>query len=193
MDAKSEVAVAEKNLQVAQDLFGSKLNSERDVLSAQKELEKAQAELKRVKEIFSIYSLGENSMYNVKAPISGFIVEKKINRDMQVRADKTENIFDIAQIDEVWILANVNESEIGKIQLGYDAEVKTLSYPDKTFRGKVDRIFNILDPQTKAMKARIKIPNPDLLLKPEMNATVTLRFEEPVEMIAVPSSAIIFR
>jgi cobalt-zinc-cadmium efflux system membrane fusion protein len=192
MDALSDVSTAEKNLQVAQDLFRSKLNSEKDVLAAQNELDKTKAELRRITEVFSIYGLSDKSQYNVKAPIAGFVVQKNINRDMQLRNDRNEAIFTIAQIDEVWILANVNESDISKIKLGYEADIKTLSYPDKTFKGKVDRIFNILDPQTKTMKARVKIPNPDYLLKPEMNASITLKYEEEKNLIAIPASAVIF-
>lgn len=192
LDAQSDVLLAEKNLQVARDLFNSKLSSEKEVLAAEKELEKAQAELQRVSEVFSIYSLSNNAQYFVKAPISGFVVEKRINRDMQLRSDRSENIFDIAQIDEVWVLANVNESDIAKIKLGYDAAVQTISYPDKIFNGKVDRIFNVIDPETRAMKVRIKIPNKDYLLKPEMNCYITLHYEEDKKMIAVPASSLVF-
>ncbi|MBL7932681.1 MAG: efflux RND transporter periplasmic adaptor subunit, partial [Bacteroidia bacterium] len=56
----------------------------------------------------------------------------------------------------------------------------------------VDKIFNVIDPETKAMKILIKINNPDHLLKPEMNATVNLKFSEKKKMNAVPSSSIIF-
>lgn len=191
-DAQNEVLVAEKNLQIAKDLFSSKLNSERDVLTAQKELEKSQSELGRINEVFSIYGLTSSSKYYVKAPISGFVVEKSISHDMQLRPDRSENIFTIAQIDNIWIMANVNESDIAKIKLGYDAEVRTLSYPDRVFYGKVDRIFNVLDPETKTMKARITIDNKDYALKPEMNANVLLKFEDDTKMIAISSSAVIF-
>jgi membrane fusion protein, heavy metal efflux system len=60
------------------------------------------------------------------------------------------------------------------------------------FKGKVDRIFNVLDDNTKSMKVRITIPNADLLLKPEMSATVSLKLKENREMLAIPSSAVIF-
>jgi membrane fusion protein, heavy metal efflux system len=192
IDAQSNLLVAQKNLHVAEDLFESKLNSERDVIQAKKELEKSQAELKRIQEIFHIYSLGKESEYYVKAPISGFVIEKKINRDMQLRPDHAEEIFKIAEIKEVWVMADVHESDISKISLGCVSEISTLSYPDKIFEGKVDRIFNILDPQTKTMKIRIKLQNIDYALKPEMNATVVLKYNENKEMYSIPASAIIF-
>ena len=192
LDAQAEVALAEKNLQVAKDLYEGKINAEKDVLSAGKELEKAKAELSRIHEVYNIYNLSKGSVYNITAPISGFIISKDINQNEQLRSDRTDGIFAIAEIDEVWVLANVNESDISKVALGYSADVQTLSYPNQVFIGKVDRIFNAIDPTTKAMKVLVKIPNPGFKLKPEMNATVTLRFNEGKRMLAIPSSSVIF-
>jgi len=192
LSAKSDVAVAEKNLKVSKEMFEGKLNSEKDVISAEQELEKARAELKRIQEVFSIYNLGTGSIYNITAPISGFILYKNISPNEQLRNDKSDALFSIAQIDDVWVLANVNESDIKKVSLGYDAEVQTIAYSDRIFYGKVDKIFNALDADTKSMKVMIRISNPDLLLKPEMNATITLNFSENKKLVAVPSTSVIF-
>lgn len=192
VNAKSDVALAEKNLQVAKDLFAGKLNSEKELLSSQQELEKANSELTRINEVYSIYKLKQGSEYRITAPISGFIINKDITQNEELRTDRTEEVFSIAQINDVWVLANVNESNISKVSLNFEADVQTLSYPDKIFKGKVDKIFNVIDPSTKAMKILIRISNPDLLLKPEMNATVNLKFSENKQMVAVPSSAVLF-
>ncbi len=192
LNAHADVALAEKNFQIAKELFAGKLNSEKDIISAQKDLEKAQAELKRINEIYDIFRFREGSIYDITAPISGFVILKNINQNEQLRSDKADIIFSIAQIDEVWVLANVNESDISRIVVGCEAEVNTISYPNITFTGKVDRIFNAIDPTTKAMTILIKIPNKNLLLKPEMNATVTLHYKENRKLVMVPSSAIIF-
>jgi cobalt-zinc-cadmium efflux system membrane fusion protein len=192
LDAINDVAIAEKNLQVARDLFAGKLNSEKDVTAAEKELEKAKAELARINEIYSIYSLKGGSMFNVTAPISGFVVAKKINQNEQIRPDNADPVFSIADINEVWALANVNESDIARIQVGYNATVNTLAFPDYHFRGKIDKIFNAIDPDTKSMKVRIKIPNADLKLKPEMNCTVSVSYSEKDSLIAIPSTSVIF-
>lgn len=192
IDAKSDLLVATNNLKVIKDLFEGKLNSERDVLEAKSQVEKAKSQLSRVEEIYKIYKIKPGSIYEVTAPISGFIIQKSINQDMLLRNDRSDNIFDIAEISEVWAIANVNESDIEKVKMGENAIVTTLSYPDKIFQGKVDKIFNIIDPETKAMKARIKLNNSTFLLKPDMNATIKLSFDENKSMVAVPSSAIIF-
>ncbi|MCS7018185.1 MAG: efflux RND transporter periplasmic adaptor subunit [Cytophagales bacterium] len=192
LNALSEVAIAEKNLAVARDLFAGKLNSEKDVAVAEKELEKAKAELTRITEIYKIYSLKNGSIYNVTAPISGFIVNKKINQNEQIRPDISEPLFSIAEINEVWALANITESDIAKVQVGYEADIRTLAFPDSVYRGKIDKIFNAIDPETKSMKVRVRIPNKNLMLKPEMNCTVSVRFSEKKKMICVPSAAVIF-
>lgn len=192
IDAKSDLLVAKNNLKVAQELFDGKLNSESDVLQAKSEVNKAQSQLSKIQETYKIYNIKAGSIYEVTAPISGFIIQKSINQDMLLRNDRSENIFDIAEISEVWAMANINEIDINKVKLGTDAAVTTLSYPDKTFNGKVDKIYNVIDPETKAMQARIKLKNPDYMLKPDMNATIKLSFNENESMIAVPSKAIVF-
>lgn len=191
-DAQNDVLVAQNNLKVAQELFEGKLNTERDVIEAKSELEKAQSQLQRIKETYQIYNIKKGATYEVRSPLSGFIIQKGINQDMLLRNDRSDNIFDIAEINEVWAIANVNESEINQVKLGIDAAVTTLSYPDKIFSGKVDKIFNIIDTETKAMKVRVKLDNPGFMLKPEMRATIKMSYTEDRSMMAVPSSAIIF-
>lgn len=192
IDAKSDLLVAKNNLKVAQELFDGKLNSESDVLQAKSEVNKAQSQLSKIQETYKIYNIKAGSIYEVTAPISGFIIQKSINQDMLLRNDRSENIFDIAEISEVWAMANINEIDINKVKLGTNAAVTTLSYPDKTFYGKVDKIYNVIDPETKAMQARIKLSNTDYMLKPDMNANIKLSFNENQSMIAVPSKAIVF-
>jgi len=192
LDAKSDLLVAKNSLKVAQELFDGKLNSESDVLQAKSEVNKAQSQLSKVQETYKIYNIKAGSIYEVTAPISGFIIQKSINQDMLLRNDRSENIFDIAEISEVWAMANINEIDINKVKLGIDADVTTISYPDQVFKGKVDKIFNVIDPETKAMQARIKLKNPGFLLKPDMNANIKLSFKEDKSMIAVPSDAIVF-
>lgn len=192
LDALNDVAIAEKNLQVAKDLFAGKLNSEKDVSVAERELEKARAELARINEIYNIYRLDKGSLYYITAPISGFVVSKKINQNEQLRADNAEPVFSIADINEVWAMANVNESDIGRIREGYEVSIKTLAFPDQVYHGKIDKIFNAIDPETKSMKVRVRIPNPDFKLKPEMNCTFLVHFTESKTLPAIPASALIF-
>lgn len=191
-DARTDHIVALNNLKVAQELFAGKLNSERDVIEAKSILDKAESQLRRMEETYRIYSIRPGAVYEVRSPMNGFIIQKAINQDMLLRNDRSDNIFDIADIAEVWAIANVNESDINRVKLGVKADITTLSYPDRIFPGKVDKIFNIIDPETRAMKVLIRLDNPAYLLKPEMRANIFISYEEDEKMIAIPSSAVIF-
>lgn len=190
--AQSNLIVAQKNLDVAEDMYQSGLSSAKDVVTARKELQKAESELKRIQEVLHIYGVGKKSIHTVKSPISGFIVEKNVMENMQFRADNMDNLFTISNVDEVWTVANVFESDISKVKLGYEAEMTTLSYPDQVFKGKVDKIFNALDPESRVMKIRIRMQNKDFLLKPEMFANVVIRYSEDKQMLQIPSENVIF-
>jgi membrane fusion protein, heavy metal efflux system len=192
IDAQSDVLVAEKNLSVKQDLYDSKLSSERELITAQKELEKANAGLKRIQETFSIYNFNRQSEYRLKAPINGFIIKKNIARELTLPSDRTESVFTVAELDEVWAIANVYESDISRIREGMNVEITTLSYPGESLKGKIDKIFSVLDPDTKTMKVRVCIPNVDFKLKPEMLAYVKATYTEDKSLISIPSSSLIF-
>ncbi len=189
---QAELRLAQKNLQVAKDLFADKLSSERDVLTAQKEVERETAELARLNEVLQIYGADRQSGALVKAPISGYVLEKNINRGTQLRSDDANAVFTISQLNEIWVLASVNESDIGRIKIGLPAQIQTLSYPDKVFRGLVDKLYNVLDATTKTMQVRVRLTNEKMLLKPGMNASVTLAFQEGGSLPTVPAAALIF-
>lgn len=191
-EADANLQIAQKSADATADLYKSKLASEKEYLTSQRELEKAKGEKSRMEEIFKIYNIGKNSEYIIKAPIAGYIIDKKINRDMKIRSDMQETIFTISQLSDVWVVANVYESDISKIKLGYDANITTLSYPDKVLKGKVDKIFTVLDPESKVMKIRVKLDNTENLLKPEMFAYVTVSSSEDKSFPCILSRAVIF-
>lgn len=191
-DAKNEVIIAQKGLQVAQEMYDGKLNTERDVMESKSNLEKANSQLTRLQQTYKIYNLKPGSIFQVVAPINGFVIQKNINQDMQLRSDRSDNIFDIADTNDVWAIANVNESDINQVALGMDATVSTLSNSDKKFHGKIDKIFKIIDPETNAMNVRVVLNNAASLLVPESKATITVFYTENRTMLAVPASSIIF-
>ena len=191
-DARTDLVVARNNLRVANEMYEGRLNTERDVLEAKSQLQKAQDQLQRASAVSTVYHVKKGNIYSVIAPISGYIVQKNINKDMQLRSDRSDNIFDVANTTNVWAIMNVNESDIDKISLGMAAQVSTLSYPDKVFDGKIDKIFKIIDPQTNAMQARVVLNNQDGLLIPESKATIKVTTSGNSTGLTVPSKAVIF-
>jgi membrane fusion protein, heavy metal efflux system len=196
--SQAEVAIARKNLDVTSNMRSSGVSSEKDYLVAQNEYQKALAEFKRISEVLKIngssFTANDStgSGYEIKAPISGFVVEKNVTAGMDLRPDANDNLFTISDLKELWATANVYETDISKIKVGSDAEVVTLSYPDKMYKGKVDRISNILDPETKVMSIKIHLDNKDFKLKPGMFAHISVRLPEDKKMLAAKTDAIIF-
>jgi membrane fusion protein, heavy metal efflux system len=191
--AESNARIMEKNLNDTKQMFNSGLVTEKDRIAAETDLEKAKSELKRIRQTTSIYGAKDNALQAITAPVSGYVIEKNVTDKMQYRVDGTQPFFIIANLDEVWVMASVFESDIAKIKTGYDADIKVIAYDDKVFTGKVDRIFSILDPQSRVMKVRIRIPNKDGLLKPEMFAQINIKYDDGSNQLpAIPSGAVIF-
>lgn len=190
--AKTNLLIAQKSLDASQDMFKSGLISQKDLVTAEEIFKQAQSQLTRSKEVLQINGGSTNGVFVIRAPISGFVVEKQINNDMAIRPDNNNDMFTISDLKDVWVMANVYESNIGQVHLGDDVEVTTLSYPGRIFHGKVDKILNVLDPTNKVMKVRIVLPNPEYALKPEMFASVQVLNNTNEQSLCVPSSSVIF-
>jgi len=190
--AKSNQSLAEVNYEKTKDMYRRGLASKTDSLSAAVSLEQAKAEVIRSERVLKINGNNTAGDFVVKAPISGFIVQKLVNNNQVIRTDNTSPLFTISDLKEVWILANAYESNVDNIHMNDAVEVTTLSKPDRIFKGKVDKIMQVIDPASKALKIRISIPNTDYLLKPQMFANARVVNTEDKQTLCIPSSALIF-
>ena len=192
--ASNDVAIAKKQLDNEESLYKNGIASEREYIEAKEIYQKSVTNASKVREQININGGGHtsaNGTYVVTAPMSGYVVEKKITEGGFIRNDNGDNMFTIGDISEVWVWANVYESDIAKVKEGYTASVTTLAYPDKIFNGVVDKVNQVLDPETKVMKIRVKLKNENQELKPEMFANIMIRNREGVEAVAIPFAALI--
>src|SRR5450631_872428 len=190
--AKSNVDIAKKSLDAANDMYKSGLASQRDQLAAQEGYNQAVSAFEKAKRVLNLNGGSMSGEYTVRSPINGFVVERQVNNNMMIRADNATGLFTISDLKNVWVMANVYESNIAFVKTGDSVSITTLSYPGKIFRGKIDKIMNVLDPSNKVMKLRIVLSNPGYLLKPEMFASVVVNTTENKRMISIPSRALIF-
>ena len=189
--ARSQLAVAQKNLQVSQEMAASGLTSQKEVVADREQLEAAKGEVNRVSERRRIVG-GSGSKYVVKAPVSGYIVEKSATTGMEWRPDDDQSLFTISNLDQVWVLANVYEADVASVHEGDPAQITTIAYPDQPYNGRIDKIFNVLDPDSKTMQVRITLLNSDVKLKPGMFANVSVTYPGREQRVAVPAKAIVF-
>jgi cobalt-zinc-cadmium efflux system membrane fusion protein len=190
--AKSNVELARKNLQSAEDLYKGGLATEKDYITAKLEYNKAQSELSKSSQVARITGGSGQSSYVLTAPISGYVIEKNITNNSEVRADNSNSLFTIADLSTVWVIANVYETDIPSIHLGDSVSVYTLSDPNRKYFGKIDKVYDVLDTENRTMKVRISMPNKDNSLKPEMFARIYVKGKSSGQKaLAVPTGAIV--
>ena len=189
--AESNVDLAKKNLETQKSLFEGNLATQQDYISAQIEYKKAESELNRARSVASITG-GSSAAYTLKAPISGYVIEKNISNNSEVRQDNSANLFTVADLNTVWIIANVYEADIPSIKLGDEVRVSTLANPEKDYIGKIDKVYNVLDPSNRTMQVRISMQNPNGELKPEMFATIKVNTKPAAtSMLSIPANAVV--
>jgi RND family efflux transporter MFP subunit len=122
----------------------------------------------------------------IYAPVSGYITQKNALPNMYVQPETM--LYTVADLSDVWVIAQVFQSDAGKIKPGDTAEVTVDAYPGRVFNGRVDYILPQLDANTRTLPVRLVFPNPGLKLRPGMY--VNVRAKLPLgRQLVIPASA----
>jgi multidrug efflux pump subunit AcrA (membrane-fusion protein) len=124
----------------------------------------------------------------LKAPIDGIIIERKASIGELVGKDK--EIFTISDPSDLWVIAEIKERDIGAVKAGQDATFTVLAYPGELFHGKVVRLGNEVESDSRTVEARIEVTNSDGRLKPGMFADVEITTTVLSDVMVVPDSAL---
>jgi Cu(I)/Ag(I) efflux system membrane fusion protein len=140
-------------------------------------------------DIAQLESSGQaNQTLRVDSPVSGYVVGKVAVHGMRVRPE--DSLFDIVDLSQLWVLADVYEYDLPRLQLGLAATM-TLSYwPGRSWPAKVSYIYPAVDPKTRTVKVRLEVKNPREELKAEMYADVVLSLA-PRSALVLPDDAVI--
>ncbi len=125
----------------------------------------------------------------IYSPLGGTVIEKMAFEGKYVT--EGEALYKVADLSTVWMQGEVYEFELPWIKPGQSVEIATPSYPGKTFAGRVSFIDPMVNPQTRTIKVRVDIPNPNATLKPQMFVTAKLRASLGRPTLAVPKSAVL--
>jgi RND family efflux transporter MFP subunit len=120
------------------------------------------------------------------SPITGFVTDRKVFPQTLVTPD-TE-LYTVSDLSTVWADADVYEYEVPFVHLGQRVSLTLSYYPGKTYTGNISYVYPTVDPQTRTVKVRIQLPNPDFLLKPQMFADAQLRVDYGTKIL-VPEEA----
>jgi nitrogen fixation protein FixH len=121
------------------------------------------------------------------SPASGYVTERNALPNMYVQPDT--KLYAIADLSDVWVLAQVFQNDAGKIKPGDPAEITLDAYPGQVFRGKVDYLLPQLDTATRTLPVRFVFSNADVKLRPGMYVNVSLKLLLGRRLV-VPDSAV---
>ncbi len=143
--------------------------------------------IEQIKQLQKTRKLQQRIAYYAKH--DGFIENLKIREGMFVKPSM--EVLTIAQIDTVWVIAEVFERQSGWVKEGQTVDMNVAAYPHKSWQGIVDYIYPVLDDKTRTLRVRIRFENTEQLLKPNMFSQLIIHSNFENETLFVNREAII--
>lgn len=126
---------------------------------------------------------------HIHSPVDGTVLRIGVRQGQHVTPQ--QELYMLADLREVWVLADIYENEIPWVNVGDDVEMTLTSVPGKTFTGEVAYIYPYSEAKTRTTKVRLVFDNPDLLLRPDMFSEVKILSDTRTNSIVVPSEAVV--
>jgi len=197
--ARSALGKAEADLARTRDLYEHRATALKEVQQAQNELTQSQGALEQAQAacdsaLHRLAVLGlkpEQTAQDllVRSPFSGKVLEIAVVAG-EYRTDTSTPLMTVVDLGSVWVAADVPESSIRLIQIGEAVQVELAAYPSEIFRGRVMRIADTVDPQTRTIKVQTELDNRNGRLRPEMFGRIR-HSHGSCTMQVVPASAIL--
>jgi cobalt-zinc-cadmium efflux system membrane fusion protein len=202
--AVADVERADAALQLARELFEIKAVPQKDVREADNDYRKSVAERDRAAARLRTLGVGPEQLpaiasradagtqIIVLAPRAGVIVERNVSPGQVVaygQSDTPVNLFVIADVSTMWVLADVYEPDVSRVRRGQRVAVTLPCCPDGRFEGAVDYISDVVDKDTRTVKVRAVVPNRGRTLKAEMFVKVSIATGTS-RLLTLPQSAI---
>jgi RND family efflux transporter MFP subunit len=188
--AKVDLDAARTNFARVKSLVDAKALPQKELIQAQQDLAEAEVALRTAQSKLASLKFGAagETNFTISAPREGVIVEKTIAVGQQVSPDAGA-VIAIADLTDVWVVADLLEDAVDDITTGTKAEV-TLDGADTKLTGVVDQVSAIVDPDRHTVPVRVKLDNPSGALRP--NAIAQIRFlEDKGGLLSVPADAIL--
>jgi len=194
--AKATLKQVETNTERSRKLFEQKLISQLEMDAALLELEQRKAQLIRAQAIYDQAKIRLNDCV-VRSPIDGIVLDKPVDEGQVIMGGLNTvsggtTIVTIADMSRVYVYANIDEVDVGKIKLGQEAVIVADAFPDEKFIGKVLRIDPLakVEQNVTRFPVVIEVPNPKYRLLAGMNATVTITVYDNPNALVVPVEAL---
>jgi len=126
----------------------------------------------------------------VPSPITGRITARNAAPGLYVQPGNAPAPYSVADIDSMWMLANVPENDSPAFRVGHEVKVKVGAFPDRVFEGKIVTVTSMVDPNTRRVLLRSEIKDPQHELRSGMFANFAIRTGDPMRSVAVPLAGV---
>jgi len=197
--AEAALGKAQADLDRASDLFEHNAVAKKDVLNAESALTQAkaavqQAHASREQTVRRLSVLGLTASESrqqvvVRSPLAGKVLELTVVPG-EYRNDTSASVMTIADLATVWVTSQVPESYIRFVQIRERVEISLVAYPGEVFEGRVSRIADVVDPQTRTVKVQAEMDNRAGRFRPEMYGSIH-HIEAVAKTVVVPAGAVV--
>ena len=195
--AQSDFALAEKNLNRLRELYTAGVSSRKEMITAEADYARAEAELARAAGKIKLYGGGSESVDQnlaLASPIDGIVVERNINPGQELRPDlqlsNSPAMFVITDPSRLWVQLDATESQLASLKRGQTVQLRSSAWPEETFEATLEAISDFVDPASRTVKVRGSVVNRDRKLKGEMFVTAELP-DAPRAVLQLPEKALV--
>ena len=175
-------------------LFEHGAAAEKDFIDARAQADSASAELLRAKqrlELLNVNPAAHSDQVHLVAPANGVVLDvSAAPGEFSKSLDSANPLITIADLNNVWVIGDVYEKDVGRLARGKPVTVTLEAYPGEQWKGHIDSLSGALDPTTRTLKIRVSLPNPGQRLKPEMFGTIHVNTGTH-QALLVPVAAIV--
>jgi len=195
----ADLIAAKHDFDRKRDLYEAKACSAADFEASEDAFRQAKAERSRAEQKASLLRAGGIDLvsqgYVLTSPIDGEVISRNLNPGIEVQGQygggTAVELFTVGELNKVWVMADVYESDLSRVAVGAKVRVSVLAYPGKAFEGTVDWVSGTLDPQTRTARVRCTFDNAERKLKPEMYVSARIVATQPTRALAIPRSALV--
>jgi cobalt-zinc-cadmium efflux system membrane fusion protein len=200
LKATSAQQVAQRAVERAQVLLKSDVIGVAELQRREAEHAQASAELAAARDQLALMGMPPEaiedlertrhikSVTRIVASMDGTVLNRMMTLGQVVQPADT--VFEIADLSSLWLQADVPEQNAGHLRVGAAVEAEVAAFPGLKLEGALSFVSATVNPDTRTVRVRMTLPNPDGRFKPAMLATVTLK-DQPERQLVVPSAAVI--
>jgi cobalt-zinc-cadmium efflux system membrane fusion protein len=193
LKAVNDERLGRQQLERAQILFDKGAIAKSALEQAEDTEGDAKADLNAATEQLRLLGIDKDhpsGVVDIVAPTSGVITDQQVTTAAGVQGLSGPNPFTISDLSYVWIVCDVYENDLDAVRVDQSADIRLNAYPDRVFKGRIDNILPVLDPNIRTAKVRIEVPNP-AMMRVGMFVTATFYGKQAETRAAIPAAAIL--